>query len=114
MTAKTAPTENRRLSSNWWHGVWRTAGWKNGFHSPAAASPFGGTRFRIFLNDSRFIQEQSLLGRRHFEYASAEIGRAFEQHLADLTAKREPFQVEFSHPKEPSDPLVLEGVFDAE
>ena len=69
-----------------------------------------GTRFRIHVFDQAFLQDQSILGQRRFEYASDKVHQDFEIRQAALASKGEGFLAEFSHPKSPDKPLVLEGV----
>lgn len=69
-----------------------------------------GTRFSIQVFDRAFLQDQSILGQRRFEYASDKVRQEFENRQAGLTSKGEEFRAEFSHPKDPDKPLVLEGV----
>jgi hypothetical protein len=72
-----------------------------------------GTRFSIVVFDRVFLQDQSILSQRRFEFASDKVREDFEKRQASLASKGEPFRAEFSHPNDPEKPLVLEGVSDA-
>jgi hypothetical protein len=71
-----------------------------------------GTRFTIVLSDPDYIRDEALVGERKFTYASDEIHLAFKRHLAVLAKDYTRFKAEFSHPNDPSQPLVLVGVAD--
>lgn len=69
-----------------------------------------GTRFGIQVFDPEFIQDQSILRQRRFEYASDAVRQEFEKRQAELASTGVGFRAEFSHPKDPDKPLVLEAV----
>jgi hypothetical protein len=72
-----------------------------------------GTRFTIQVFDREYIRDQSILGHRRFEYASDKVHEEFEKRQMALAAMGERFGAEFSHPRDPDKPLILEGVSDA-
>ncbi|MGI8978316.1 MAG: hypothetical protein ACR2FY_03735 [Pirellulaceae bacterium] len=93
-----------------------------------------GTRFQMYLFDKTFIQGQMLLGVKAFQCANADVEDQLKRRLENLTGKgtnsgipgappstpaaksRElPDEtphvlLEFSHPKTPSEPLILHGI----
>lgn len=93
-----------------------------------------GTRFQMYLFDRSFIQGQTLLGVKPFQCASAGVEDELKRRLDNLAGKaavpgvpgaartdtaaktsglpEEPRRVllEFSHPKTPSEPLILHSI----
>lgn len=93
-----------------------------------------GTRFQMYLFDKTFIQGQTLLGVKPFQCANAGVEDELKRRLENLTRKGTNFGIpdappsapaakqrelpketphvllEFSHPKTPSEPLILHGI----
>ena len=93
-----------------------------------------GTRFQMYLFDKTFIQGKTLLGVKPFDFATAGVEDDLKRRLENLTGKGtssgipgaapasptpQPRAIpeetphvllEFSHPKTPSDPLILQGI----
>lgn len=96
-----------------------------------------GTRFQLYLFDRSFIQGQTLLGAKGFQYANVTVEAEFKRRLdnlggnaarpaipgvpkappADPNAKPREIPeenrrvlLEFSHPKTSGEPLILQGI----
>ncbi|MBC7852124.1 MAG: hypothetical protein IAF94_01710 [Pirellulaceae bacterium] len=93
-----------------------------------------GTRFQMYLFDKSFIQDKTLLGVKPFQCATAGVEAELKRRLDNLAGKgaipcipgNSPSTpaakqrdlpdetphvlLEFSHPKTPSEPLILHGI----